>query len=184
MKIRVLIVMSSLLLILVVIYFIFKPMPQSDTPAQLSPYIWQFDTDRLVSISIRLPQLGKKESWSKKEDLYWYFDDPENSPVNLERWDGGIPLILSGPRSVREIPAGSGINAEKQYGLDTPAMIINLLLDTGEKVDVLVGDRVPDGSAYYIKLAGNNRIFTIDESWMSVLERLVHDPPYNMRNMN
>ena len=43
---------------------------------------------------------------------------------------------------------------------------------------IKVGDSAPDGSAYYIELADSNAVYTVDDIWYEVLERLVLEPPY------
>jgi hypothetical protein len=45
-------------------------------------------------------------------------------------------------------------------------------------VNIEIGDAVPDGSAYYIRLANSNNVYLIDGTWYEVLERLVLEPPY------
>jgi len=177
MKLKMFIALSSVLIILALVYFFFKPVNKIDHITELSPYIWQVETDQIVHITITLPRRGRGESWFKKEDFHWYFDDQDETPVDIARWGGGIPLILSGPRSSRELITENAEGVEEQYGLLEPGMIIKLLLNTGEEINVLVGDKLLDGSAYYIKLIHAPRIFTIDESWVSVLENLVLDPP-------
>jgi len=41
-----------------------------------------------------------------------------------------------------------------------------------------VGDRTPDGHAYYVQAPGSNDVALVDFTWYEVLERLVKEPPY------
>ena len=57
-------------------------------------------------------------------------------------------------------------------------MKIFLTKQDEEVISIEVGDAVPDGSAYYIRLADSNDIYIIDAIWYDVIERLVLEPPY------
>ena len=134
--------------------------------------------EELARMAISLPQLGKQEAWVKHEDRYWYFDQPEGPKVNMKRWGGGIPLLLSGPGTERLIADNA---SEKQlgfFGLLEPSMKIDLTLENKREIKIDVGDSTPDAQSFYVKLRQSNHVYTVHESWYHVLERLVVEPPY------
>ncbi len=160
-----------------VLYFTTRPAPPPPAPAP-RPYVWSFDMDQLARIRISLPRTGRSEAWVEHADRYWYFDAPGGPEVDLARWGGGIPLILSGPGANRLIAENATADQQKVYGLAAPLMQILLTLKNNDQVTVDVGDATPDGGAYYIRKAGSPGVFTVDATWYRVLERLVLDPPY------
>jgi hypothetical protein len=152
--------------------------PRPAPPAQARPYVWLVDMTELERMVISLPPSGKSEQWIKHADQYWYFDKPQGPKVDMKRWGGGIPLILSGPASNRRIAAAATDEQLSLYGLVNPPMRIMLTLKTGQTIDIVVGDGTPDQQAHYIKLAGSREVYTVDATWYDVLARLVLDPPY------
>jgi hypothetical protein len=142
------------------------------------PYVWLVDMLELAKMTISLPPQGKSESWIKHPDQYWYFDVPQGPKVNMKRWGGGIPLIMSGPASNRRIVVDATDDQLSLYGLVNPLMRITLTLKAGQTVNIIVGDGTPDQQAHYIKLADSREVFTVDATWYDVLEKLVLDPPY------
>lgn len=179
MKSRLIVIMAVLLIALLAIYSIIsRPVPKP-VAERTDPYVWSVDIDQIVYINIRLPIEGKSETWIRKADLYWYFDGPNGPRVDLKRWGGGVPLLLSGPRSTRLIVAEVTKEELKSYGLESPGMTISLKLSDNRKIEVELGSMTPDDQAYYIKLADSRKVFIVDRTWYSVLKGLVTDPPYD-----
>jgi len=159
-----------------VLYVTTRPRPAP--PVEPRPYVWLVDMGDLGRMSISLPTQGKSETWVKHEDQYWYFDKPQGPKVDMQRWGGGIPLILSGPAANRRISAGASDAQLLIYGFGNPQMQISLAVKDGKTIHIVVGDATPDHQAHYIKLVDSREVFTVDSSWYDVLSRLVLDPPY------
>lgn len=170
--------MSAVLLALgAVFYFTSRPEPVAPRePAR--HFIWQVESLELQHISISLPLEGKSESWAKHADKFWYFDTPNGPKVDMVRWGGGIPLLLSGPGANRRITDQATVEELESYSLVNPRMVISLILEDGETINVTVGDLTLDGKAYYIRLADAPAVYTVDFTWFDVLEKLVLNPPY------
>jgi len=161
-------------------YFIFKP---EEVVEEKDPtvYVWDVEDSDLTHIVITLPQVNQKESFIKISDgdnFPWFFDDAERSPVDTERWGGGIPLLLSGPGADRIITKDATEEQLEVFGLNNPRMVIELTLSSGEVMNIIVGDSTPDGNNYYVKAPFSNGIATVDFTWYGVLASLVVDPPY------
>jgi hypothetical protein len=153
--------------------------PSASEPSEESRhFVWSVDMWALKAISVHLPQQDKSETWVKHADQFWYFDAPNGSPVDLKRWGGGIPFILSSPKSDRFVAHNSTPHQLEIYGLSQPSMRIDLLLENKNVIKAEVGDLTPDGEAYYIRLADSMDVSTIDHTWYEVIARLVLDPPY------
>ena len=160
----------------VVFYFASRPAPPP--PVIPRPFVWSVDMDQLKKMVISLPRSGKSQAWVEHDDKYWYFDQPQGPKVDMTRWGGGVPLLLSGPGANRLITENVTDEQMKLYGLADPLMRIELTLQNGDTIDIMVGDATPDGQGYYIRRANAQGVYTVDYTWYGVLEGLVLNPPY------
>jgi hypothetical protein len=143
------------------------PQPKEEPP-------WFYDVNMMDIVRISITHEGKTVAFVREgED--WYFDDPQRSPVNLDRWSG-IVLLLSGPRSNRLL--AETIDDPTKYGLDPPRSIIQVSLEDGREFEIHLGDKTPDGVNQYASMVGNPGLFLITGAWGDVLVRLVTEPPY------
>lgn len=150
----------------------------TEPPPEPMPYAWSVSDEEIQRIEIGLPKEDKSEVFVKHADRYWYFDTPEGPKVDMKRWGGGIPLILSGPGAKRIIAKEAPEEKLTEFGLTQPQMELILTLKNEDTINVLVGDSTPDGSTYYVKTQDSNDVYLVDYSWYDVLERLVKEPPY------
>jgi len=168
-------VVLAAILILLAAYFFFYRMDSPGEHAEESPDVWSLEEEFIERIEIRLARQDKKISFFRSPEGDWYFDDLQKLPVDVKRW-GGVVLLVSGPQSKRRI--SSKVEDNAQYGLIDPRMVIILdVRNSGRRLEVLVGDRTPNGGHDYVKLKGHEAIYLVDRSWATVLERLVTDPP-------
>jgi len=178
MKYRTILVMSGILMALGVLFFISRRPLELEPQEEPQSFVWSVEVKDLKRMTISLPGEGKREAWVKHQDRYWYFDQPDGPKVNMKRWGGGIPLLLSGPGAERLIAAESTDEQLEIYGLKDPRMKISLVLENEDAINIEVGDRTLDGQAYYIKQIDSRVVYTVDYTWYEVLARLVLDPPY------
>ncbi len=144
-------------------------------------FVWDIDMEEIQHIEIRLPREDKSQAFVKikEEDKFpWYFDDPQRSEVDKERWGGGIPLLLSGPGADRVIAWKATPEKLAEFGLAQPQMEITLTLENGRIMNIKVGDKTPNGNNFYVQAPGTNDVATVDYTWYEVLEKLVKEPPY------
>jgi hypothetical protein len=177
MRLRSIAVMAAILAVLAAAYVATRrpaPAPQ-EKPRE---FLWSVEMDDLRRIAISLPSEGKAEAWVRHDDQYWYFDEPGGPKVDMKRWGGGIPLLLSGPGTNRSIADDAGSELLAIYGFNAPAARIELTLANGQEIKVEVGDRTPGGEASYVRLTDSRGVYTVDQTWVDVLERLVREPPY------
>ena len=182
--------LRNILILLVILlalagYFYFsngsQPPPQSEPQSEPQVFAWLIEMDEIQHVEIRLPRESKSEAFVKirEEDKFpWYFDDPQRSEVDMTRWGGGIPLLLSGPGIKRIIARNATEEKLAEFGLTQPQMEIILTLEDGDILNITVGDRTPDGNTYYVQVPGSNDVALVDYTWYEVLERLVKEPPY------
>jgi hypothetical protein len=176
MRVRAILIMAAVMVALGAVFLV-TSRPKPAPTEKPRPFVWSVEMEELKTMAISLPREGKSEAWVKHADQYWYFDKPAGSKVNMKRWGGGVPLLLSGPGANRLITEKVTDKQMEMYGLANPRMRIALTLENGKALAIEVGDSTPDGSAYYIKLADSKAVYTVDYTWYGVLEGLVLDPP-------
>ena len=153
-----------------------NPFAKEEEKAAESPLFFSVEEDRINRIGITIQ--GQSASFIKTGQYIqsWQFESPSGIPVSHYRW-GGIPLLLSGPRSKRELPPETWADLE-QYGLDAPSITIDLGLRDGGGLTLLLGDKTPDKLAHYTKQQNNPTIFLLDNTWGDLMFRLVASLPY------
>ncbi len=177
MKLRTILVMAGILVALGVYFFVFSR-PEPEPRPEPRPFVWSVEMDELKTMAIGLPSEGKSEAWVKHDDKYWYFDKPEGPKVDMQRWGGGIPLLLSGTGAERISTEEATDEQLKMYSLKDPKMKIDLTLENEHTINIEVGDLIPDGQARYVKLVDSRDVYSVHYTWYDVLERLVLEPPY------
>jgi hypothetical protein len=178
MKLCTILVMAGIFVALGMLFLISRRQPESEPQAEPRKFIWSVEMEDMKHLTIILPAAGKSEAWVKNKDRYWYFDQPDGPKVNMKRWGGGIPLLLSGPGAERLITSEATDKQLDIYGFTNPKMKIALILRDENTINIEVGDRTLDGRTYYVKQLDSKAIYTVDHTWYDVLERLVLDPPY------
>lgn len=153
---------------------IYLRLHETEERVEEPPDIWSLSGESIEYISIELLKKGKRIAFSKRGKDRWYIDN-DRAPVDPKRW-GGIVLLVSGPRSRREITEKAENLAE--YGFNDPRMVITLRIrGRREHLRVLVGDYTPNERSIYVKLENHPAVYLLDHTWSDTLERLVMEPP-------
>ncbi|MFC2070462.1 DUF4340 domain-containing protein [Chloroflexota bacterium] len=176
---NILVLLIILLAIGGVYYFSNAPEPIEEPDPQT--FVWLIDMEEIEHITLSLPREGLSESFikiSKGDAFPWYFDDPERSDVDSNRWGGGIPLLLSGPGADRIIAEDASTEKLAEFGLDEPSMQITLTLESGRMINIDAGDYTPNTLTYYVRAPNSNDVALVDYTWYEVLEGIVRNPPY------
>jgi hypothetical protein len=162
-------------------YYYFSTRPEPTPPAESRLYVWLIEMDKIERIELRLPREGVSQAFLKipsGDQFPWFFADPERSKVDPDRWGGGIPLLLSGPRAERIISESTTAEKLAEFGLIEPQLEIALTLEEGKTLNIKVGNSTPDGHAYYVQSPYSTEVALVDYTWFNVLRRLVKEPPY------
>lgn len=166
-------VLISLLLLLAGgfwLYEVNKIPERGDLPA---PWFYNFSVDEINEIKVTAD--GKTVSFIKESQM-WSFNDDEKTPVDQYRW-GGIPLLVSGPQSMRYIPNEELENDLSSYGLSDPLITIEITLENGSQFQSFLGEKDPAMNNYYGRFPESEGIFLIDSLWGDVISNLAIDPP-------
>ncbi len=178
--------LRNILILLIILlalggYFYFSNSPEPPPKEEPRVFVWIIEMGEIQHIEIRLPREDKSEAFIKipeGDKFPWYFDDPQRSEVDVARWGGGIPLLLSGPGAERVIARNATEEKLAEFGLTQPQMEITLTLEDGDIINITVGNRTPDGNTFYVQAPNSNDVCLVDYTWYEVLERLVKEPPY------
>ena len=180
MRTRSILALLAVLAILGGVYFVVSNLTVSEPP-EPTIYVWDVEDSDLTHITISLPRQDLSQAFIKiphDDDFPWFFDDPQHSPVDVERWGGGIPLLLSGPSADRIIAENASTELLARYGLAEPAMVIDLAFTDESTMQIRVGDVTPNGMNYYVRAPASYAVATVDYTWYDVLASLVTNPPY------
>ncbi|MBI4295034.1 MAG: DUF4340 domain-containing protein [Chloroflexi bacterium] len=149
--------------------------PKTAPPATPQPpIIYTVDEQAMNYIEVQLE--GKRESFSKDKEGRWHIGSLTGMAVDPQRW-GGIPFLLSGPRSKRVITDSASAADLQAYRLDTPPLVVIMGFETGDRFEVRLGAKTPDQGSYYAQNKGFTTVYLIDESWGGVVSRLAAQVP-------
>lgn len=169
--------LTGALVVLGFVYFVTRGNDEAPT-APSRPQLWSAEFDELSRLSIELPLEGLTQAWVRHEDEYWYFDEVDGPRVDMSRWGGGVPLLMSAPRANRSIARDATDEEFSVYGLDKPSTIVSIETIDDRSIVAEIGDATPDGNSYYLRMSGSRNVFAIDHTWVELLEGLVRNPPY------
>ena len=158
------------------LYLTSMPVPPPEEDPQL--FVWLIEMEDIQHIVISLPREGNSQAFVKEEDRSWHFDDAERSPVDMQRWGGGIPLLLSGPGTDRVVSLNTPEEKLTEFGLTEPLMEITLTLENNEILAIKVGDNTPNSTNHYVQAPGSTDVALVDFTWYNEIVRLVRQPPY------
>jgi len=175
--------LKSIIILLVIAlalggYFYFSSIPEPLPEEKPQLYVWLIEMEEIQHVEIKLPREGASQAFIKEEDRSWHFDDPQRTDVDMRRWGGGIPLLLSGPGTNRVISENTTQEKLAEFGLALPQMEVILTLEDGYIMNIKVGDSTPDGINYYVQAPDSSAVALVDFTWFEVLARLVREPPY------
>ncbi len=193
MNIRLTILLVFVLVIFAALALYFRPWDRPE-PSDETPWAWRIDDDAIVHLEVThrgapgnslecsdetIGLTGEERSIAYEKDLgrgKWFIvDGDERIEVYQQRW-AGTPLLLSGPKVNRVL--SQTIENPAQYGLEPPDSIIKITEETGLSYEFWLGNSTPDAEYSYMRLVGDNQLFTVPEIWARVVNCLVVSPPY------
>ena len=157
------------------------------------PYAkWYFHAGAERVSELDISKGTDKVAFAKNRSRGWQFNTSrrpaERDPVDIDAWNMKIAPLLRGPQIQYRIEAA--MTNPKKYGLDEPIGAIRLeygVMEEGDnqtEVEVFhqriwnVGDKTPDGDAYYSKIFGIDAVLAIDAAWVDELLKVLESPPY------
>lgn len=174
MNIRLTILLVFVLIIFAALALYFRPWDRA-TPDDEPPWAWRIDDDAIVHIEVT----HQGETMVYDKDLgrgKWYIvQGDERVEVYQDKW-AGTTLLLSGPKVNRVL--STTIENPAQYGLDPPESTITITEETGLSYEFWLGNDTPDEDYSYMRVIGDDQLFTVPEIWATVVNNLVTEPPF------
>lgn len=105
------------------------------------------------------------ESESSSKTVSWYLDGVPEDMVSTSS-------VQSVAQAAASITASRSINTKTaaDCGLDNPVYTVEAVTNDNEAYTVLVGSDSPDGTGVYLKLSGDENIYIVDTSAVSVFD--------------
>jgi hypothetical protein len=184
MNLRVTIVLVAVAIVVGAVVYI---NPFKDTPEfeEDSPWFFQVAEEDIETIEVVFQGDSVRFVKVDVKRYLWEFEEPAGIPPNRDRW-GGITLLLSGPRTDRDLsdsiegsvtPQKQIIEDPAEYGLDNPTTIVTVGLTQDRFLEFRLGDTTTNGFNHYGQISGFPQLFLIADSWGDVIARLVTEPP-------
>ena len=165
---------SFILVVLVAIVGGYVVLFQLQNSGEVEPQNpWVYDITFGDITGIKVTHREDTQTFIRSESGWVFADSGE--PVDNDRW-GGVPLLLTGPRSSRVLE--EVVQDPASFGLDPPLTHIVVALRSGREIDLFIGDKTPDVRSSYAMVGGSPPLFTVPSDWTDVLTRLVTEPPH------
>lgn len=115
---------------------------------------------------------GEDVALAKNDAGKWQITAPKELRANQNEVSSMLST-LSSLTSERLIDAKAGNLAE--YGLAQPAVEVDVAEKNNKSQRLLIGDSTPTGNAFYVALAGDPRVFTVDNYNKNNLDKSLND---------
>ena len=135
---------------------------------------WVYDITFGDITGIKVTHRDDTQTFVRSESGWVFADSGE--AVDNDRW-GGVPLLLTGPRSSRVLE--EVVQNPASFGLDPPLTHIVVTLRSDREINLFIGDKTPDVGSSYLMVGGSPSLFTVPSDWTDVLTRLVTEPPHH-----
>lgn len=148
-----------------------KKTEDAKPPADAAPKLIATAEDKMRRIELR-----KKDAppvvLQRARDKKWEIAAPVQLPADQDAISS-IANALSGLTWDALVEEKSANLAD--FGLVSPALEVEMTDDAGKRTTMAVGDENPTGSAFFAKIAGDPRIFTIFNSTKSSFDKTAQD---------
>ncbi len=102
----------------------------------------------------------------------WQLAQPEKLPADVDAASGMVSTL-------GQLNADTVVDAKATdltpYGLQTPALDVQVVQKNGKRDDLLIGDDIPTGSGSYAKLANDARVFTVASNVKTSIDKSPND---------
>ncbi|HUB01997.1 MAG TPA: DUF4340 domain-containing protein [Terriglobales bacterium] len=175
MKIRSLILAAFVLLVLVgSLYWSEHKKPSDDAEkasAATAPSILKLDSAAITKLELKRKD-AEPVVLSKNDSGIWQITQPKMVNADQSAVSSAVST-LSSLNSERLVDDKS--SNLKQYGLDQPAVEVDITEKDNKAQKLLIGDTTPTGNASYAMLAGDPRVFTIANYTKSGIDKSLND---------
>lgn len=117
---------------------------------------------------------GKSLALRREGESRWRLTRPEEAEADYS----GVETVVARLGSLNANRALTGtVEAPSAYGLDRPVAEAKIRTAQGKTEVIMVGDKSPDETAYYVKRGDSNSIYLVSTMMISDVVNLVTNPP-------
>ena len=109
------------------------------------------------------------------DTVRWMISGDPSSRVAEEAW-AGTPSLLSSLRFNERI--SDTIRNPAELGLDPPEYEVRISFEGGDPPQFHIGVSTPDGTNRYLRMEGDEALYTVNSLWAGSVARLFINPPY------
>ena len=169
----------SLVLIAIIVGAIvyINPFKSEEVFVEESPWFYQVAQEDIIGVNITNNDQVVK---FYKEGKTWFIKEPAIYKGIPAAWEifQGVDLLLSGPRTQRDLTISSYIiDNPAQYGLDFPEIIVDVELTANRFITFKLGNKTPNGDYFYGEVVGFPQLYMVAEIWGRVVGKLALNPP-------
>jgi len=145
---------------------------ESAKPADTAsaPKILAIPEDQIMKVEIR--KTGGEATVAERKSGKWELTAPKPLAADPDAMSSVTSTFtsLTSDRLIEEKAADLD-----QYGLAKPAMEVTVTGKDGKSRQLLIGDEVPTGSGFYVKVEGDPRVFTVASFTKTSLDKSEND---------
>lgn len=173
-QIRSLIIVALIVILLsgVLLFFALNPKEESVTseaPTDSKITLWEYTDDKISKIHVENENETFDIEQGGEDGLI--IKDLESLPGNTLAYSAAKSLsTFSVSQLVEEKPEDISI-----YGLDKPAASVEISFSDGKSKKLLVGNSAPKTATVYVKVDGEDPVYVIDESYISISQKTKKD---------
>ena len=121
---------------------------------------------------VEVTEAGKTAAVARKDETTWEIVSPSTEPADNRRVEDAVGRIAR-LNATRKIEQPGDLSA---YGLAQPPLRIELRL-SGSTRELLVGNKTPDNSSYYVKTPDAGTVYVVSSFAISEMTRWLTEPP-------
>jgi hypothetical protein len=117
-------------------------------------------------------EAGKTAAVARKDETTWEIVSPSTEPADNRRVEDALGRVAK-INATRKIDEPGDLSA---YGLAQPTIRVELRL-SGSTRELLVGNKTPDNSSYYVKTPEDGAVYVVSSFAIGELTRWLSEPP-------
>lgn len=144
-----------------------RPQPAKPTPALLPCGV-------LDTVYLRIEGQGRTLELERADPRSdWELRRPQSGPADRR----GVTFLLSAVDSIKVLNSLPPSSDDAAFGLAQPREVLECRIAAGPSYNLSIGNRSFDGSGYYARKGGDNRVYVISSVEVDDFDRALGQPP-------